>query len=206
MLTCALTSAGAAVEGSDFPSGGGRLRQNLGRHEHWVTNKDNDAGGPGYWGLGAFEACRDHRGAILGIRMGDEIPTDVVRVHGIPAVQDQHSELGRHLHDSERSLLATYEAFPPPNTWTWRASTSWHSMSSWNAPGELARYVAHLHVIADDRPVVISELGLAEVVHGVERQAEFLDAHLAEVEAMERPAPSSSMDRRMGCSSQPIDD
>jgi O-antigen biosynthesis protein len=59
-------------------------------------------------------------------------------------------------------------------------------------PGELARYLAHLHVIADDRPVVISELGLAEVVHGVERQAEFLDAQLAEVEPMERPAPSSS--------------
>jgi hypothetical protein len=44
--------------------------------------------------------------------MGNEIPTDVVRLHGIPAVQDQHSELVRHLHDGERSLLAIHVRLP----------------------------------------------------------------------------------------------
>jgi hypothetical protein len=43
-------------------------------------------------------------------------------------------------------------------------------------PGELARYLPYLHVIAEERPVVISELGLAEAVYGAERQAQFLQA------------------------------
>lgn len=60
----------------------------------------------------ALEACRDHRGPILGISVGNEIPTDVVRMHGISAVQDQLSELVRRLHDADQSLLATYVSFP----------------------------------------------------------------------------------------------
>jgi O-antigen biosynthesis protein len=130
----------------------------------------------------ALEACRDHRGAILGISVGNEIPTDVVRLHGISAVQDQLSGLVRHLHDGDPSLLATYVSFPTTEYLDVEGSDFLALNVFLERPGELARYVAHLHVLADDRPVVISELGLAEAVHGVERQAEFLHAQLAEVD------------------------
>jgi O-antigen biosynthesis protein len=130
----------------------------------------------------ALEACRDHRGAILGISVGNEIPTDVVRLHGISAVQDQLSGLVRHLHDGDPSLLATYVSFPTTEYLDVEGSDFLALNVFLERPGELARYVAHLHVLADDRPVVISELGLAEAVHGVERQAEFLQAQLAEVD------------------------
>jgi glycosyltransferase involved in cell wall biosynthesis len=130
----------------------------------------------------ALEACRDHRGAIFGISVGNEIPTDVVRVHGISAVQDQLSELVRLLHYGDPSLLATYVSFPT----TEYLDVEGIDFLAFNVflerPGELARYIPHLHVIADERPVVISELGLAEALHGVEQQAELLQAQLAEVD------------------------
>ncbi len=122
----------------------------------------------------ALEACRDHRGAILGISVGNEIPTDVVRLHGISAVQDQLSELVRRLHDGDRSLLATYVSFPTTEYLDVEGTDFLAFNVFLERPGELARYIAHLQVLADDHPVVISELGLAEAVHGVERQAEFL--------------------------------
>jgi O-antigen biosynthesis protein len=130
----------------------------------------------------ALEACRDHRGAILGISVGNEIPTDVVRLHGISAVQDQLSELVRQLHDGDPSLLATYVSFPTTEYLDVEGSDFLAFNVFLERPSELARYIAHLHVLADDRPVVISELGLAEAVHGVERQAEFLQTELAEVD------------------------
>jgi glycosyltransferase involved in cell wall biosynthesis len=130
----------------------------------------------------ALEACCNHRGAILGISVGNEIPTDVVRLHGISAVQDHLSDLVRHLHDGDRSLLATYVSFPTTEYLDVEGSDFLALNVFLERPGELARYIAHLHVLADDRPVVISELGLAEAVHGVERQAEFLQTELAEVD------------------------
>jgi hypothetical protein len=130
----------------------------------------------------ALEACRDHRGAILGISVGNEIPTDVVRLHGISAVQDQLSALVRQLHDGDPSLLATYVSFPTTEYLDVEGSDFLAFNVFLERPGELARYIAHLHVLADDRPVVISELGLAEAVHGVERQAEFFQRELAEVD------------------------
>jgi O-antigen biosynthesis protein len=130
----------------------------------------------------ALEICRGHRRAILGISVGNEFPTDVVRLHGISAVQDQLSDLVRRLHDGDPSLLATYVSFPT----TEYLDVEGIDFLAFNVflerPGELARYLPHLHVIAEERPVVISELGLAEAVHGAERQAEFLQAQLAELD------------------------
>jgi hypothetical protein len=88
----------------------------------------------------ALEACRDHRGAIFGISVGNEIPTDVVRVHGISAVQDQLSELVRLLHNGDPSLLATYVSFPT----TEYLDVEGIDFLAFNVflerPGELARY------------------------------------------------------------------
>ena len=88
----------------------------------------------------------------------------------------------RHLHDGDPSLLATYVSFPTTEYLDVEGSDFLALNVFLERPGELARYIAHLHVLADDRPVVISELGLAEAVHGAERQAEFLQAQLAEVD------------------------
>jgi glycosyltransferase involved in cell wall biosynthesis len=115
--------------------------------------------------------------------VGNEVPGDLVRVQGIERVQEVLSALVAHVHHAEPLLLTTYANYPT----TEYLDVEGVDFLAFNVfleePGDLRRYTAHLHVLSDDKPVVISELGLAEQVHGAERQAKTLAAQLDEVDA-----------------------
>ena len=55
----------------------------------------------------AMELCAG-RPEVLAISVGNEVPADVVRVHGIGAVADTLSELGELVHEADREALVTY--------------------------------------------------------------------------------------------------
>ena len=130
----------------------------------------------------ALDLARQYPEAVLGVAVGNEIPGDVVRVHGIGAVQEGLSELVGHIHGGVPLMLATYVNFPT----TEYLNVDGADFVAFNVflerTGELARYIPHLHVIADDKPVVISELGLAAGIYGADRQADFLRTQLDEVD------------------------
>jgi glycosyltransferase involved in cell wall biosynthesis len=130
----------------------------------------------------ALEAFQGRRDALLGIAVGNEVPSDVVRVHGISAVEDTLSRMVRHLHDADSSLLVTYANYPTTEYLDVEGADFLALNVFLEKRSDLGRYLQHLHVVAGDRPVVISELGLAQAVHGREKQAQFLDEQLAEVD------------------------
>ncbi|HEY3671833.1 MAG TPA: glycosyltransferase [Acidimicrobiia bacterium] len=128
----------------------------------------------------AVQRCggREH---VIGIAVGNEVPSDVVRVHGIAAVEDTLSDLVAAVH--ERSdLLATYVNYPT----TEFLEVADEDFICFNVfledPCALRRYLRHLQVVARDRPVVITELGLASEIHGRAAQATSLDAQLRVVD------------------------
>ena len=118
---------------------------------------------------------------IVGIAVGNEIPGDIVRVHGIAAVEDTLSSLIALIHD-ESDLPATYVNFPT----TEFLEPAGQDFVSFNVfledPDDLRRYLRHLQVVALDRPLIVTELGLPSLVHGEDTQASSLESQLRVVD------------------------
>jgi O-antigen biosynthesis protein len=118
------------------------------------------------------------RSSLLAISVGNEIPGDVVRVHGIHAVEDALSELVEATHLADPEALVTYTSYPT----TEYLRVEGTDLVTFNVflerPDELRSYLRHLMVVAGDRPLLITELGLASEIHGVSAQAGSLDLQL----------------------------
>ena len=118
----------------------------------------------------AMERCAG-RPEVLAISIGNEVPGDVVRVHGIGRVQRTLSALAREVHAADPDVLVTYGNFPT----TEYLRIDGLDFASFNVfletPDKLRPYLRHLQVVAGDKPLVASELGLAAGVHGEPAQA-----------------------------------
>jgi glycosyltransferase involved in cell wall biosynthesis len=131
----------------------------------------------------AVAVCGERSGAVLGVVVGNEVPGDLVRLYGVESVQDVLSGLVQHVHDAAPELLVTYANFPTTEYLEVRGTDFLTFNVFLERPGELRRYASHLQVLADDRPLIISELGLAEQVHGTDHQAQSLAMQLDELDA-----------------------
>lgn len=115
-----------------------------------------------------------HEEALAGIYVGNEIPADLVRWMGPLRVQQSIEELislGRQL---APQLLFAYANFPSteylePGNADFTAFNVYLEQEK-----DFERYLARLHHLAGDRPLVISEFGLDTQRHGLQRQAELL--------------------------------
>lgn len=129
----------------------------------------------------AVAACAG-RPEVLAFSIGNEVPGDVVRVHGIRAVERVLSKLVREVHAADPDLLATYTSFPT----TEYLRIEGQDFVSFNVflerPEQLRPYLRHLHTLAGATPLVITELGLASAVHGEQAQAESLEWQLRAVD------------------------
>lgn len=122
------------------------------------------------------------RAEVLGVAVGNEIPVDLVRLHGRRAVESSLSDLVTRLHDGAPELLTTYVNFPT----TEFLEVPEQDLISMNVfledQAAFDRYLQHLQIVSVDRPVLVSELGLASEIHGEQAQAEHLDAQLRGVD------------------------
>jgi GT2 family glycosyltransferase/exo-beta-1,3-glucanase (GH17 family) len=129
----------------------------------------------------ALEVCAG-RPEVLAISVGNEVPADMVRVHGITAVSDVLSELVEHVRVSDPEVLATYTNYPT----TEFIHVEGQTLATFNVfledRGSFRRYLRHLQVTTGGLPLVVTELGLAAEVHGLDRQADTLDWQLREVD------------------------
>lgn len=125
----------------------------------------------------ALERCSG-RNATLAISVGNEVPGDVVRVHGIGAVEDVLSELVAEVHAGDPSVLATYANFPT----TEYLQVEGQDLACFNvfleSPETFRSYVKRLQVVSGDVPLLLTELGFASEVHGEGAQAAALDWQL----------------------------
>ena len=118
------------------------------------------------------------RPEVLAVAVGNEVPGDIVRVHGIRSVQRTLSALVAELHDGDPDLLACYVSYPT----TEYLEVDGQDLVCFNVflerPDALRRYLRHLQRMAGDLPLVLTELGLASEVHGEETQATSLQGQL----------------------------
>ena len=129
----------------------------------------------------ALRWCAE-RPEVLALSVGNEVPADIVRVHGIGAVQDVLSELVEHVHRADPDVLVTYTNFPT----TEYLHVDGQTLATFNVfledPATLRKYLRHLQVVSGALPLVLTELGLAAVVHGDDAQAQALAWQLRAVD------------------------
>lgn len=129
----------------------------------------------------AMAACAG-RPSVLAVLVGNEVPADVVRLHGPGAVQDTLSTLVAEVHAADPDMLAGYANFPT----TEYLHVEGQDLVCFNVflerPDLLRRYLRHLQVISGDLPLVVTELGLAAELHGETGQASALGWQLALVD------------------------
>jgi glycosyltransferase involved in cell wall biosynthesis len=132
-------------------------------------------------GLRAVDEALDRcagRPEVLAISVGNEVPADVTRAHGIAVVEDVLGELIATVHAGDPEMLATYCNFPTTEFLRIRGQDIVCMNVFLEDPRTFRRYIRHLQVVADDRPLLLTEMGLASEVHGEEAQAAALSWQL----------------------------
>lgn len=113
--------------------------------------------------------------AILCYTIGNEIPSSIVRWHGGRDVSRFLARLCRACKLEDPAGLVTYANYPS----TEYLDLSFCDFLSFNVYVEkqpaLEAYLARLHNLAGDRPLVVSELGLDAHRNGNEKQAQAID-------------------------------
>jgi GT2 family glycosyltransferase len=129
----------------------------------------------------ALERCAGRR-EVMAVSVGNEVPADLVRLHGIGSVQETLSSLIAAVHAGAPELLATYTSYPT----TEYLHVEGQDFVSFNVfletPDEFRSYLRHLQVVAGSVPLLITETGLASDIHGAEAQADALAWQLRIVE------------------------
>jgi glycosyltransferase involved in cell wall biosynthesis len=116
--------------------------------------------------------------AILGYAVGNEIPASIVRWFGRRRVERLIGRLAGIVRAEDPGALVTYANYPS----TEYLRPPWLDLVSFNVyledPSRLDDYLARLHNLAGDRPLVMTELGLDAARNGEEAQAQSVEAQV----------------------------
>jgi glycosyltransferase involved in cell wall biosynthesis len=122
----------------------------------------------------AAAECAQHP-ALLCFAVGNEIPASIVRWHGRRQVERFLRELYEAVKSLDPQALVTYVNFPT----TEYLETGFFDFFSFNVYLEsratLRAYLARLHTLAGDKPLLMAEVGLDSRRNGELHQAEALD-------------------------------
>ncbi|MDQ3931410.1 MAG: glycosyltransferase [Actinomycetota bacterium] len=117
--------------------------------------------------------------AVLCYAVGNEIPASIVRWHGRERVQRFLRRLYETVKAEDPTALVTYVNYPT----TEYLDLSFLDLYCFNVYLEdqesFEAYLARLHNLAGDRPLILSEIGLDSRRHGLDRQAESVASQVA---------------------------
>ena len=126
---------------------------------------------------GMVRELRGHS-AALGYAVGNEIPASIVRWHGARAIEKFIERLYRAVKREEPDALVTYVNFPT----TEYLRLPFLDFACFNVYLEseerLDAYLARLHNLAGERPLLMGEIGLDSRRHGMQRQSECIRAQV----------------------------
>ena len=118
----------------------------------------------------AVRSCAGHQ-AVLCYAVGNEIPAPIVRWHGRKRVESFLKRLCEGAKEEDPEGLVTYVNYPT----TEFLELPFLDLVTFNVYLEnratLEAYLARLHNLAGDRPLVMAEIGLDSLRHGEEAQA-----------------------------------
>ena len=119
--------------------------------------------------------------ALLALAIGNEIPATIVRWYGAPAIERYLRRLYEAVKDVDAGALVTYVNYPT----TEYLDLPFLDFACFNvyleSTDRLAGYLARLHNLAGDRPLVMGEIGLDSLQHGEAVQARNLEGQLGTV-------------------------
>jgi glycosyltransferase involved in cell wall biosynthesis len=123
--------------------------------------------------VAGVRACGRHP-AVFAYLVGNEIPSDMVRWHGVEAVRDFLKELVGLVRQEHPGALVSYANFPPTEYLTIDFTDFLCFNVYLHDEAAFRRYVARLHNLAVDKPLVLTEFGIDSMRNGSEEQAEIL--------------------------------
>jgi hypothetical protein len=119
-------------------------------------------------------ACAGHP-AVMCYAVGNEIPSSIVRWYGRKRIERFLKRLYEAAKAEDPGALVTYVNYPT----TEYLDLSFFDLYTFNVYLEnedrLAAYLRRLHNIAEDKPVLLAEIGLDSLRHGEAKQAEVLE-------------------------------
>jgi GT2 family glycosyltransferase len=119
------------------------------------------------------KACRGHT-AVLACLVGNEIPPEMARWHGPERVRGFLRELVAIVKKTDPDRLVSYANFPS----TEYLDVDFADFVSFNVylhrEESFRNYLSHLHNLAEDKPLILTEFGLDSLREGEEGQAETL--------------------------------
>lgn len=118
---------------------------------------------------------------VLGVCVGNEVPADVVRWLGTRTVGRGLSDLVRAVHDADPEQLATYANYPTAEYLAVPEADFFSFNVFLEDRTAFRRYLTRLQHLAEDRPLVLSEMGAPSGPDSAarRRQAEIVDWQLA---------------------------
>ncbi len=123
--------------------------------------------------------CADHP-AVLAFAIGNEIPAQIVRWHGAHSIERFLKQLYDDVKKAAPHKLVTYVNYPPTDY----LDLSFLDFVCFNVflrhEADFKAYLAKLHNIAGNRPLVLTELGADSIRHGEDEQSRYLDWQLRE--------------------------
>jgi GT2 family glycosyltransferase len=144
--------------------------------EHYVGYLIDHKGAPDIEEIvrAKVRTCAGHP-ALLAYALGNEIPGQLVRWLGAGRVQRYLRRLCRAVKSEDPAALVTYVNYPT----TEYLQLPFLDLVCFNvyleSTDRLEAYLARLHCLAGDRPLMLSELGLDSLRNGEEAQARSLD-------------------------------
>lgn len=123
----------------------------------------------------------DHS-ALMAVCVGNEISSELIRWQGASKLAGFLDDLVDQLHQKHPGLLCTYGNFPPTEYFRLEEIDFLSFNIYLHEPEPMDRYLAHLQLMADGKPLVVSELGMDTLSNGEDAQANYLSQQLALVE------------------------
>jgi GT2 family glycosyltransferase len=121
-----------------------------------------------------------HHPCLLAHCIGNELPPDILRWHGVGRVERFLAELADVVKQADPDALVTYASYPP----TEYLDLSFLDFVTFNVylhdREAFRRYLFRLQNLVGDRPLLLGELGMDTLRHGEPGQADFLAGHLRE--------------------------
>ena len=124
--------------------------------------------------VAGVRACGRHP-AVFAYLVGNEIPPDMIRWHGADAVRAFLKELVGLVREEHPGALVSYANFPSSEYLTVDFTDFLCFNVYLHEEGAFRRYIARLHNLAVDKPLVLTEFGVDSMRNGEAEQAAILD-------------------------------
>src|SRR5881275_1900251 len=124
-----------------------------------------------------IRVCAGHP-AVFGYSIGNEIPSSIVRWHGRRRVERFIERLYRIAKEEDPDALVTYVNYPSTEYLRLPFLDFFCFNVYLESRDSFEDYLSRLHSLSDDRPVLLTEIGLDSLRGGEERQATMLESQI----------------------------